>query len=300
MQVLHIMDHVIGPVSWALKSVLGQNQHHDANDHDNDHDNYAEQQQDKTQQATARDLQSLQKKSNDDHECINDNDKNDDQDDRGGEDENSVDFLEASSVQHNSFVSTEKFAMQEREQVKTFLKRARAAYGRTALCLSGGGMMGCYHFGAIKALLEENVLPHIISGTSAGSAAAALVCTRTDEEIKRDLCPEILSGKMTCFARSWPDRLRCAYSNGYLFDKEEWISLIEWFTCGDLTFEEAYKKTGRILCITVSATTMRAPPVLLNYITAPDVTIASGKSKGDKIDQIHITSVPNTQLSLFK
>jgi predicted acylesterase/phospholipase RssA len=47
------------------------------------------------------------------------------------------------------------------------------------------------------------------------------------------------------------------------------------FTCGKMTFEEAYKKTGRILCITLSATTKKAPPVLINYISAPNVTIAS-------------------------
>ena len=42
-----------------------------------------------------------------------------------------------------------------------------------------------------------------------------------------------------------------------------------------MTFEEAYKKTGRVLCITLSATTKKAPPVLINYITAPNVVIAS-------------------------
>ena len=42
-----------------------------------------------------------------------------------------------------------------------------------------------------------------------------------------------------------------------------------------MTFEEAYKKTGRVLCITLSATTKKAPPVLINYITAPNVVIGS-------------------------
>lgn len=163
----------------------------------------------------------------------------------------------------------------QREQVKTFLKRARASYGRTALCLSGGAMMGCYHFGHVIALLEENVLPHIISGTSAGSVIAAMLCTRSDEEIRRDMRPEVLVHKLTCFSKSWPDRLRNVYKNGCLFDQDEWLSLIKWFTMGDMTFEESYKKTGRILCITLSATTKKAPPVLVNYITAPNVTIAS-------------------------
>ena len=83
-----------------------------------------------------------------------------------------------------------------RTKIKTFLKRARAAYGRTALCLSGGAMMGNYHFGAVRALLETGLLPHIISGTSAGSVIGAMLCTRTDEELLKELKPEILADKM--------------------------------------------------------------------------------------------------------
>lgn len=60
-----------------------------------------------------------------------------------------------------------------RKQVIEFFRRARAAYGRTALCLSGGSTMGAYHFGHIRGLLEGGVLPNIISGTSAGSVVAA-------------------------------------------------------------------------------------------------------------------------------
>jgi predicted acylesterase/phospholipase RssA len=161
------------------------------------------------------------------------------------------------------------------ETIRSFLKRARAAYGRTALCLSGGGMMANCHYGVIKALLEEDCLPHIISGTSAGSVVGSLVCTRTDEELMRDLDPEILTPRQGCFTRSWMERAKSVYHTGHMFDGEEWYHMILWFTCGEMTFEEAYKKTGRVLCISLSATTKKAPPVLLNYITAPNVVIAS-------------------------
>ena len=50
-------------------------------------------------------------------------------------------------------------------EVVNFLKRLRTAYGRTAFCMSGGAMMGCYHFGTIRALMKLNLLPKIISGT---------------------------------------------------------------------------------------------------------------------------------------
>jgi predicted acylesterase/phospholipase RssA len=162
-----------------------------------------------------------------------------------------------------------------KDHLVAFLKRARAAYGRTALCLSGGAMMGLYHFGHLLGLMETDCLPHIISGTSAGSVIGSIICTRTDEELKRDLTPEVLGTKMKCFSRPWGERLKSLWKNGCLFSFDEWMAMIQWFTCGDLTFEEAYHKTGRIFCITLSSPTKKAPPVLLNYISAPNVTIAS-------------------------
>ncbi len=162
-----------------------------------------------------------------------------------------------------------------KEDLLKFFKRARAAYGRTALCLSGGAMMGCYHFGHVVGLLETGMLPHIISGTSAGSVIGAIVCTRTDAELRHALRPDVVVEKLVCFARPWRERLKGIWNNGNMFDFDEWMKLISWFTCGDLTFEEAYQKTGRVFCITLSSTTKKAPPVLLNHLTAPNVTIAS-------------------------
>ena len=44
---------------------------------------------------------------------------------------------------------------------------------------------------------------------------------------------------------------------------------------GDITFEEAYQKTGRVLNIVVTPTTKRTSPLVLNYMTAPNVTVYS-------------------------
>lgn len=77
-----------------------------------------------------------------------------------------------------------------REHVISFLKRARSAYGRSALCLGGGAMMGNYHFGHVMALYETDALPNIVSGTSAGAVVGAILCTRTPEELERDMKPE--------------------------------------------------------------------------------------------------------------
>lgn len=43
--------------------------------------------------------------------------------------------------------------------------------------LSGGATFGKYHFGVIKALHEQDLLPKIICGSSAGAiSASALAC----------------------------------------------------------------------------------------------------------------------------
>jgi len=40
-----------------------------------------------------------------------------------------------------------------------------------------------YHFGVIKVLYEENLLPRIITGASTGSIVASIFATKTWEEI---------------------------------------------------------------------------------------------------------------------
>lgn len=52
------------------------------------------------------------------------------------------------------------------------------------------------HFGVVKAFLDAGLLPRVITGTSAGGLVASLVCTRTDEELKLLIVPE-LSAKIT-------------------------------------------------------------------------------------------------------
>lgn len=46
---------------------------------------------------------------------------------------------------------------------------------RIGLALSGGGARGFAHLGVVQALLDEGIVPHAISGTSAGSLVGALM-----------------------------------------------------------------------------------------------------------------------------
>ncbi|KAI8371450.1 acyl transferase/acyl hydrolase/lysophospholipase [Radiomyces spectabilis] len=160
------------------------------------------------------------------------------------------------------------------EEKRLAFKLYAKNYGRTAFCLSGGAGFGYFHLGVIRALLDQNLLPAIITGTSAGSLMGAIVCTRTDEELRQVLTPELAERIRIC-QDSWFVKLRRYASTGALFDSEQWCREAMWFCRGSLTFKEAYERTGRIFNVSVIPFDPHSPPKLLNYITAPNCVIWS-------------------------
>ncbi|KAH7179847.1 acyl transferase/acyl hydrolase/lysophospholipase [Fusarium flagelliforme] len=155
---------------------------------------------------------------------------------------------------------------------------ARQSYGRSALLLSGGGTFGMSHIGVLKALFEAKLLPRIISGASAGSIVCAAMCTRTDEEIPL-LIEEFPYGDLAVFEDPsgqdgvW-NNLRRLLTEGSWSDIKHLTRVMRGLM-GDMTFQEAYNRTRRILNICVSTASMYELPRLLNYVTAPNVMIWS-------------------------
>jgi len=157
---------------------------------------------------------------------------------------------------------------------KEFFRTVSKSYGRTALCLSGGSTFSFYHLGVVSSLKKHRLLPKVISGTSAGSLVAAMICVRNDEELDEILKPSVAAHTQlndepfgVIFMRLW--------KQGTLWDHHNWSEKLKWATKGNTTFLEAYKRTGRILNITVIPTDKHAPPILLNYRTAPNILIHS-------------------------
>lgn len=77
----------------------------------------------------------------------------------------------------------------------------------------------------IKAFLEADLLPRVITGTSAGGLVAALLCTRTNDELKQLLVPR-LADKITACSdpfRVWFRRFR---ETGARFDSVEWAQKV--------------------------------------------------------------------------
>eukprot|EP00591_Stephanopyxis_turris_P007361 CAMPEP_0195507382 /NCGR_PEP_ID=MMETSP0794_2-20130614/844_1 /TAXON_ID=515487 /ORGANISM="Stephanopyxis turris, Strain CCMP 815" /LENGTH=718 /DNA_ID=CAMNT_0040634043 /DNA_START=368 /DNA_END=2524 /DNA_ORIENTATION=+ len=195
-----------------------------------------------------------------------------------------------------------------------FFNETRHAYGRTALLLSGGAALAIYHVGVVKTLIENGLMPRVLSGASGGSIVGALVGTRTDEEVLRDLVnlkgtvakghsgmlqydffrpmeekgpSGVLGNVKNAFLSFVPSGLRKTTSlfinivTGYTFPTDILKQDTKHFQdccricIGNFTFKEAFDRTGRILNITVSPLNRSDPPRLLNYLTAPHILVWS-------------------------
>ncbi|KAK3997232.1 hypothetical protein QBC44DRAFT_338698 [Cladorrhinum sp. PSN332] len=161
-----------------------------------------------------------------------------------------------------------------REEKRTLFKSISGNYGRTALCLSGGASFAYYHFGVVKALLEEDKLPDIITGTSGGALVAALVATRTNEELKQLLVPS-LAHKITACREPITVWFKRWWKTGARFDSVDWAQQCSWWSRGSMTFREAYERTGRILNVSCVPADPHSPTILCNYLTSPDCVIWS-------------------------
>jgi predicted acylesterase/phospholipase RssA len=152
-----------------------------------------------------------------------------------------------------------------------FFSRASHCVGRSALMLGGGGMMGYFHAGVIKAMIEEDVLPEVIAGSSIGALLGAVVCTHDDKYLLERLTLKNLAIDLESSAELQKKTFNPLRDPNDI-DAENFVAFIE-KTIPDLTFQEAYELTGRKFNVTVSGLSPKQPPRLLNAITAPNVYI---------------------------
>ena len=172
------------------------------------------------------------------------------------------------------------------------LHDTRQAFGRSTLVLQGGAIFGLCHLGVVKALHLRGLLPRIITGTATGALIAALVGIHTEDELldflngdgidltafvrhrRNDIANAderlLISRYQGSLLQTLTRRVKRYFRDGYFLD----VNILE--ECvranvGDLTFEEAYARTKRVLNITVATSGGGGVPNLLNYITAPNV-----------------------------
>ena len=183
-----------------------------------------------------------------------------------------------------------------------FLHDARQSFGRSCLVLQGGSIFGLCHLGVVKALYLQDLLPRIIAGTATGALMAALVGVHTDHELLHFLSSDTMN--LEAFAAASERDADAAVSASPKLE-HNWVTTLvrragRFFNyglvleprvleecvranVGDMTFEEAFNHTKRVLNITISVTESGVPS-LLNYVTAPNVLIWSAALVSNAVD----------------
>ncbi len=152
------------------------------------------------------------------------------------------------------------------EQKSDFFYRASHCFGRTALMLSASGSLFFFHLGAARALLEQDLLPSVVSGSSGGSIAGGLLCSYTDEELPEVLTPEFFLEKFP----NAEDRVRKDGNRAVMLQ-----TILE-KVMPDITFQQALEKTGRALNVSIAPAEEHQTSRLLNSVASPEVLIHSG------------------------
>ncbi len=145
-----------------------------------------------------------------------------------------------------------------------FFRRASHCFGRTAFMMSGSGSLLYFHIGVVRTLAEHHLLPSVLSGSSGGSVVGAIVGTHNDKELQK-----ILSNDHLLAAAGKPGR---AFS---ISPQEVVIEQISQFV-PDLTFQQAFQRTGRAVNVSIAPAEMHQTSRLLNSTTSPGVLIRSG------------------------
>ena len=157
-------------------------------------------------------------------------------------------------------------AVPMREKLALF-RRLHHCYGRSALMLSGAGSLGAFHIGVARALAEQDLMPDVISGASAGSIVAAVIGTHPNDELASIFAPENAAVRFKAMRhdedhRGRRPRLRL----------EDVRALIE-SSIPDMTFLEAYERTGIHINVSVAGAGLHQRSRLLNASTSPNACI---------------------------
>lgn len=144
-----------------------------------------------------------------------------------------------------------------------------------------------FHIGLVVELLHEDLLPEIISGSSGGSIVAGVLACCTKEElldrpgffgpdkvlVVQESCKDPATGNVIPWFDDSVTMLHRLVTKGTLLDRTQFLAVLQPF-CGDLTFKEAFQKTGRLVNLSVSTKEL-GETLLLNHINAPDVLVRS-------------------------
>lgn len=151
----------------------------------------------------------------------------------------------------------------EQEKLQFFV-RARHCFGHSAFMMSGSGSLLYFHIGVVRALLEADLLPTVMSGSSGGAIVGSIVCSHSDEELRTLMEPEYLLENMPA-----------PTGRGRAIDPNEMEETLKQFLPDDMTFQKAFEKTHRSMNVSVAPAETHQTSRLLNATTSPSVLMRS-------------------------
>lgn len=149
------------------------------------------------------------------------------------------------------------------DQKMKFFEDTARSFGQPSLMLSGGATLGLFHIGVCKALHEQDLLPRVISGSSAGAIMAAMVGSHTDAEL------EAMYDGDHWYSNAWAWNSPTKGFSGEGFADQKQLETFLRKNIGEYSFEEAYARTGRHVNVTVSPVHKHQKARLMNELTSP-------------------------------
>ncbi|MDY6919751.1 MAG: DUF3336 domain-containing protein [Pseudomonadota bacterium] len=185
----------------------------------------------------------------------------------------------AAMVQALEFIHQAPEAVISYAEKLDFFRRASHCYGRSALLLSGGAGLIYFHHGVVQELMDQDLLPNVISGSSAGSIICGQLGSQTDAELR--------AGYFTHKRYVEPTQTHLLdVVRGRITEQEAKVArerLLDEVVPLDLTFQEAFEHTGRYINISISPMEKHQTSRLMNAITSPNVFIRSAVSASSSI-----------------
>ncbi len=135
---------------------------------------------------------------------------------------------------------------------------------------SGGSTLGLFHTGVCKALMEQDLMPKVLSGSSAGAIMTGMLGVSKPSEFTN-----LLNGQ-NFFSEAFHFRklTELVQGNGGLADVKYLKKfLVE--NLGDLTFAEAYKQSGLHINVAVAPYDASQDARIMNAYTSPDLLVWS-------------------------
>lgn len=179
------------------------------------------------------------------------------------------DYVEEVS-QSLAYIASENCKCLSLKEKIDFFEHCQRAYGQPALMFSGGSTLGLFHTGVCKALMEQDLMPKVLSGSSAGAIMTAMLGVSKPSEYVNILKGENFFNEAFHF-RKFSDLMK---GNGGLADVKYLKKfLVE--NLGDLTFDEALKTSGLHINVAVAPYDASQDARIMNAYTSPDLLVWS-------------------------